>query len=132
MINSLILGKYIFNFLSTDEDIKNIVGKKIFPLVVAHDVDYPFIVFSRTNVNPSYLSKDGITQDAVIVEISAVSDNYNKSCDIANAIRKCLELKKYKDDTIAINSIKLNSVEETFNTDDNSFIQTLAFELIVQ
>ena len=41
-----------------DEEIKNIVGKKIFPLVVAHDVEYPFIVFSRTNVNPSYISKD--------------------------------------------------------------------------
>lgn len=132
MINSILLGKHIFNFLSTDEEIKNIVGKKIFPLVVAHDVEYPFIVFSRTNVNPSYISKDGVTQDTVVVEISAVSDNYNKSCDLANAIRKCLELKKYKDETITIHSIKLNSVEETFNTDDNSFIQTLAFEFIIQ
>ena len=117
MDNSLLIGKYIYKLLSEDEGLSGLVTpKKIFPLIANADTTYPFVVYSRTGLSVQYC-KDGLVEDVVEMQIIAVSDNYVESLEVANQIRKTLELRRYKDDDIQIRECKLTSVYEEYMED---------------
>ena len=127
MDNSLLIGKYIYKLLSEDITLQNLVtSKKVYPLVAKPDTTYPFIVYSRTNLYPTYC-KDGVTENILDVQVIAVSDNYVESLEVANQIRGVLELKRYKDENLFITDCRLASVAEEFMED--AFIQRLTFTL---
>ena len=127
MDNSLLIGKYIYKLLSEDEGLSGLVtSKKIFPLIANADTTYPFVVYSRTGLSVQYC-KDGLVEDTVEMQIIAVSDNYVESLEVANQIRKTLELRRYKDDDIQIRECKLTSVYEEYMED--AFIQRMNFTI---
>lgn len=127
MDNSLLIGKYIYKLLSEDEGLSGLVTpKKIFPLIANADTTYPFVVYSRTGLSVQYC-KDGLVEDSVEMQIIAVSDNYVESLEVANQIRKTLELRRYKDDDIQIRECKLTSVYEEYMED--AFIQRMNFTI---
>ena len=127
MDNSLLIGKYIYKLLSEDEGLSGLVTpKKIFPLIANADTTYPFVVYSRTGLSVQYC-KDGLVEDTVEMQIIAVSDNYVESLEVANQIRKTLELRRYKDDDIQIRECKLTSVYEEYMED--AFIQRMNFTI---
>ena len=127
MDNSLMIGKYIYKLLSEDEGLSGLVTpKKIFPLIANADTTYPFVVYSRTGLSVQYC-KDGLVEDTVEMQIIAVSDNYVESLEVANQIRKTLELRRYKDDDIQIRECKLTSVYEEYMED--AFIQRMNFTI---
>ena len=127
MDNSLLIGKYIYKLLSEDEGLSGLVTpKKIFPLIANADTTYPFVVYSRTGLSVQYC-KDGLVEDTVEMQIIAVSDNYAESLEVANQIRKTLELRRYKDDDIQIRECKLTSVYEEYMED--AFIQRMNFTI---
>lgn len=127
MDNSLLIGKYIYRLLSEDEGLSgSVTPKKIFPLIANADTTYPFVVYSRTGLSVQYC-KDGLVEDTVEMQIIAVSDNYVESLEVANQIRKALELRRYKDDDIQIRECKLTSVYEEYMED--AFIQRMNFTI---
>lgn len=127
MDNSLLIGKYIYKLLSEEEGLSGLVTpKKIFPLIANADTTYPFVVYSRTGLSVQYC-KDGLVEDTVEMQIIAVSDNYVESLEVANQIRKTLELRRYKDDDIQIRECKLTSVYEEYMED--AFIQRMNFTI---
>lgn len=127
MDNSLLIGKYIYKLLSEDEGLSGLVTpKKIFPLIANADTTYPFVVYSRTGLSVQNC-KDGLVEDTVEMQIIAVSDNYVESLEVANQIRKTLELRRYKDDDIQIRECKLTSVYEEYMED--AFIQRMNFTI---
>lgn len=127
MDNSLLIGKYIYKLLSEEEGLSGLVTpKKIFPLIANADTTYPFVVYSRTGLSVQYC-KDGLVEDTVEMQIIAVSDNYVESLEVANQIRKTLELRRYKDDDIQIRECKITSVYEEYMED--AFIQRMNFTI---
>jgi hypothetical protein len=60
----------------------------------------------------------------------AVSDNYVTSLEIANQVRRILELFRYKDDELVVTQSKLSSVQEEYLED--AFIQRLIFTLNIK
>ena len=127
MDNSLLIGKYIYKLLSEEEGLSGLVTpKKIFPLIANADTTYPFVVYFRTGLSVQYC-KDGLVEDTVEMQIIAVSDNYVESLEVANQIRKTLELRRYKDDDIQIRECKLTSVYEEYMED--AFIQRMNFTI---
>lgn len=127
--NSLLIGKYIYKILSENDDLKNKVGNKIYPIVIEQGTQYPFIIFTKSNVNSSY-SKDGIIKDYVTIEIHVVTTTYIEGCEIANIARNLFDCTTYKDDEITIYNSKLTNVSEGFQ--DDAYVQTLIFELQVK
>lgn len=139
MDNSILIGKYIYQALSVDETVTSYVdADKIFPLIAkvqinpetgeGEDITFPFIVYSRESLTPIY-TKDMLTSNRVTFAIIAISDEYEESIEIANAIRNCLECKNYRDNNITISRIKLDAVSE--ETIDESYIQKLDFSFEV-
>lgn len=123
-MNSLKVGKEIFSLLNKNESLIQIVGNKIYPIVVEKETTYPFIVYKRSNVISDY-SKDYHFKDNVIMDIICVSNHYVNSVEIASLVRETLEDKQQGD----IRSIKLESADEDFI--DDAYIQTLTFNLTI-
>ena len=123
-MNSLKVGKEIYSHLKENKSLTDIVGNKIYPIIVEKDTNYPFIVYKRSNVIPDY-TKDYHFKDYVIVDIICVSNHYVESVEIATLVRESLEDKKYGD----IVSIRLESADEDFV--DDAYIQTLTFNLTI-
>ena len=123
-MNSLKVGKEIYSHLKENKSLTDIVGNKIYPIIVAKDTNYPFIVYKRSNVIPDY-TKDYHFKDYVIVDIICVSNHYVESVEIATLVRESLEDKKYGD----IVSIRLESADEDFV--DDAYIETLTFNLTI-
>lgn len=127
MDNSILIGKYIYKLLTEDEVLAQIVTpKKIFPLVANAETTYPFIVYSRTGLNVEYC-KDGIVEDTVEIQVIAVSDKYIESLEVANQIRKILELRRFKDENVFIKDCRLSSVYEEYI--ENAFVQKVTFTI---
>lgn len=127
MDNSLLVGKYIYKLLSEDEVLSaKVTPKKIFPLVANADTTYPFIVYARTGLVVDYC-KDGTVENRIEFQVLAVSENYVESLEVANQIRRTLELIRYKDDDICIRECKISSVQEEYMED--AFIQRLNFTI---
>ena len=123
-MQSLKVGKEIYSHLKENKSLTDIVGNKIYPIIVEKDTNYPFIVYKRSNVIPDY-TKDYHFKDDVIVDIICVSNHYVESVEIASLVRESLEDKRIGD----INSIRLESADEDFV--DDAYIQTLSFNLTI-
>lgn len=125
MDNSILAGKYIRKILTENEELAALIDtKKIYPLIANADTTFPFIVYSRTNLNPVY-TKDLLTDNQLYFGIIVVSDKYAESLDIANAVRHALEGYRFGDETITIYPIKLDSVYE--ETLEDAYIQRMSF-----
>ena len=125
MDNSILCGKYLRRFLTENVELSALIDtKKIFPLLANPDTTFPFIVYSRINLIPIY-TKDLLSDNQVSFEIIVVSDKYNESLEIANAVRHSLEGYRFRDEYINIYPIKLESIYE--ETQEDAYIQRMTF-----
>lgn len=85
MINTLNIGAYVFDKLST-----KIPTIKTYPIVADNDAKYPFIVYKRIGLS-SLICKDGNYEDVATVEVTVVAEKYAISVDIAQQVREALE-----------------------------------------
>lgn len=130
MDNSILVGKHIRNILVGDETLSQYLQSgQITALVANENTTFPFIVFSRTGLTPSY-TKDGLLESNITFEIVCVSTDYVESLEIANIVRNLLECKSYTDEEIYIKQIILSAVNEDYMYD--AYVQRLTFSMVVQ
>lgn len=122
-MSTISFAKAINKLLSIDS-IKSVVSNKVYPLIAPLNTTFPYIVFQRTST--PYGTKDNIYQDNVNIEIIAVSDNYDKSVELAELIRNELEGKRNINiEEFRIASIKLIDSSESYSND--AYLQSLTF-----
>ena len=127
MKNSLLITKYIRSILEQDKALMKLIPiKNFYPVDAKHGTKYPFAVIIRIGLEDD-LSKDGVYEDTVVVQIYVVDDNYYNSITIANEIRNWLEGHTFKDDTIYIRKMKLSASSEAYYND--AYIQELTFNI---
>lgn len=120
MINTLNIGAYIYNKLTT-----NIPEVKTYPIVADNDAKFPFIVYKRVGLT-NLTCKDGIYEDAASIEITVVTDKYVDGINIAQQIRDCLEINGDTFNNMDIETSLVNANEEYSN---NSFIQKMNYKI---
>jgi hypothetical protein len=120
METAISVNKHIFQLLNEDAQLKELVGNKIYPLVVKQNIDFPFIIFKKEGVNPIY-SKDLLSYDTVIINVAIAAINYDDTVAIAERVRAVLE--NYR--STYFYNILLDNVSEDFI--DDTFIQQLQF-----
>ena len=123
-MTSIEIGKKVYQILKINDELVNIVGDKIYPLVAESDTSYPFVVFKRTGITPEY-SKDWLTMESVSVEIVCASDKYFQSVDMANLIRE--EMDGLRGGEIL--ETKVDYITEDFI--DDAYIQRIGFNFKV-
>lgn len=123
-MTSIEIGKKVYQILKINDELVNIVGDKIYPLVAESDTPYPFVVFKRTGITPEY-TKDWLTMESVSVEIVCASDKYFQSVDMANIIRE--EMDGLRGGEIL--ETKVDYITEDFI--DDTYIQRIGFNFKV-
>lgn len=118
------IGNTIRDILLSNEELVNDVNSNIYPIVAAENTDGDFIVYSRIKYAKTSV-KMGVYQDECQVAITVVSDDYDKSIDIASKIDNTLS-GQHKIDGVKIRIILVDS-SETF--EDNKYEQTLIFSV---
>lgn len=140
MINSLLIGKLIYDAIMEDDIITDAIHYTvfdektkadidkyaIFPLIAKSDTPFPLIVYARTNVYSDVITKDGVACDKVTFQISVQSDKYFESVELANEVRDLFEGCVLYNDSLMIKNIKMTSTSEA--SVDDTYIQSLYFE----
>lgn len=119
-------GKAINALLSANEEVKRMVGDRIYPLVSKVDCNFPFIVYQRMSVNTTY-TKDGLIAEEQNYSITVLADTYSDSVELADAVRDALELERGTFAGQHIRNIKLTSVNESWVSD--TYVQELNFTI---
>jgi len=129
MINSIQIGKVIYNKLSENEIIQNVVADRIYPVIAEQTTNYPFIIYYRNSIVNTIFNKDGSVEDDVSFSITVVSTKYNESADLANEIRKIFEKKQIPNNLMRITNSRLIAIDESY--EDNAYVQRLTFSCTV-
>jgi hypothetical protein len=108
--------------LFDNENIRAMVGEHIYPVVAPENTFGDFIIYFRQSYHKE-LSKMGIYQDIVKMAVVVVSENYDRSVELAELIDSTLT-GTFKSDDCSMD-ILLEDSTETF--EDNKYIQTLVF-----
>ena len=138
---SILAGKYIYKILKESQDLQEagLDENNIFPVIVRTEkysengeefekVDFPFLCYWRTSITPKY-NKSYIIDNEVKYIFTVVSDDYEESLEIAEALRNQLEAHQYIDEDISIQNIMLEDATETEFED--AYVQTLNFTMSI-
>lgn len=131
MVNSILIGKLIYERLSNNKDIKKYVDSKIFPLIAEAETTFPYIAYTKDSITAAY-SKDGVYEDSVSVQVIVASIDYLQSLEIANLVRQTFESKRFECAQMTVSDIRLFSVTESYDDNAGAFIQRLIFNFKVQ
>lgn len=125
-MTGLSIGKVVYNILSSDNNLKKIIGDKIYPLIADEGTTFPFVIYSRIGIDQQS-SKDS-TDDEIRVLVQVAANNYQQSVEIAELIRSILEHWTGTVNNLYIEDIILEDASEDWL--DDSFIQNLNFNII--
>lgn len=112
----------IRGILLDSDDICRLVGKKIYPIVAPDGTDGDFIVYQRDGYKQEY-SKMGVARQIPIVYVSVISDNYDRSNQIASLIYSALE--GYFEDPV----MTIHLEDSTEDYVDKKYVQVLQFSI---
>ncbi|MBF0577738.1 DUF3168 domain-containing protein [Dysgonomonas sp. GY617] len=113
----------IRDILLGEPKITIIIGDQIFPVVAPKDTPGSFIIYRRDEYSISY-NKMGIHEQSCKVYISAISDKYGISQELAYQINECLK------GTFSNPQMTIRLLDSTEDFEDAKYIQTLLFEII--
>lgn len=134
MDNTILIWKYLLPLLTTNEELLQYMpASSIYPLVALADTPFPYIVYRRDSLVPTYTKHypgvGGWTNN-ISLSISIYSDNYDESVYIANIVRGILEDYRFQNNDILIHNIELGSSYETYS--ENGFQQNLIFNITAE
>lgn len=131
MDNSMMTGNYLLEVLNDQEELISVLGEgKIFPLVAKEDTTFPFVIYTRDNLNVQYTKVVG-HDNIVNITYRVYSDNYDEAITIANIIRNILERKNINiPNIIKINDIRITNMYEQFT--ENGFCEAITFQTYVE
>lgn len=119
-MNMFGITKEIRSILLNSGDITSIIGDKVFPLIAPENTNGDYIVYQRDGYKQDY-TKMGVASQSPIVFVTAVSEDYDRSNQLAGIIYETLS-GDFKDPDI---SISLEDSTEDFI--DKKYIQVLDF-----
>ncbi len=112
----------IQSLLLQNEEIKALVGNRVFPIMAPEGTDGDFIVYQRDGLKQEY-TQMGVAGQTAVIYVTAVSDSYVRNNSLASLIYDTLS-GDYKDPDMRI---QLEDSTEDFI--DKKFIQVLQFSI---
>ena len=112
----------IQSLLLQNEEIKALVGNRVFPIMAPEGTDGDFIVYQRVGLKQEY-TQMGVASQTAVIYVTAVSDSYVRNNSLASLIYDTLS-GDYKDPDMRI---QLEDSTEDFI--DKKFIQVLQFSI---
>lgn len=108
--------------LKESQEIEALIEDKIFPLVAPDGTEGDFIAYQRDGYKQTY-TKMGVALQVPLVFVNAVSDDYDRSQELASLIYEALE----GDFTEPTMKIRLEDSTEDY--ENGKYIQVLQFSI---
>ena len=121
-MNPFKIATEIRAILLSSEDIKEAIGEKVFPIIAPENTVGDFIAYQRDSYKPDS-TKFGIYQQVPIVNVVAISENYDRSQHLASLIYDTLS------GDFADPDIHIELEDSTEDFIDNKYIQVLQFSI---
>ena len=122
---SLSAGAVIRGILIADTDVMRI-AKKVFP-VVTDKAELPYVAYRRSRLehNPTKAKNPGA--DTVQIDINCYAATYEKSIELAEAVRAALDYVQGEKDGLVMRSCTLVDGVEIY--EDDAYVQCLTFQV---
>lgn len=123
------IGKVINALLTASTALKDKIDNRIYPIVSKEGTLYPFVVYRRNSITPTYC-KDGLVSETASVDVVVAAATYPDSIEVADLVREALDCKAcvYQETTV-VRHIEMTTAEEDFV--DDTYIQTLNFQFTI-
>ena len=122
------IGKVINALLNADSGLSEMIGNRVFPIVSKEGTQYPFVVYRRNSVTPTYC-KDGLASETASVDIVIASNTYTNSIEVADRVRAAIDKRACVFQGTTVSNIEMTTAEEDFV--DDTYIQTLNFNFTI-
>lgn len=117
------IGKTLRSLLLSDNTVSEYLTGKIFPLVAVEGTTFPFLVYRRSGYTP--VSNKDLEDEIVTVEVAILSDKYETSVDVADAVLTGLHGSNEE-----IDRVKIIGTSEEFS--DDIYIQKLIIDIYLK
>lgn len=121
-MNKLKITTEVRSILLNSPEIFELIGERVFPLVAPADTDGDFIVYQRDGYKTEY-TKMGRCIDKPMVYINTVSDDYDRSQDLASIVYELLE------GDFESPNMRIRLEDSTEDYADGKYIQVLLFSI---
>ena len=122
------IGKVINALLNADSGLSEMIGNRVFPIVSKEGTQYPFVVYRRNSVTPTYC-KDGLASETASVDVVIASNTYTNSIEVADRVRAAIDKRACVFQDTTVTNIEMTTAEEDFV--DDTYIQTLNFNFTI-
>lgn len=119
------IGNAIRDILVSDFDVFEQVGNHIYPLVAPENTKGDFIVYLRQKYGRESV-KQGIYEDVCEVAVIAISEDYDRACELVLNIDSALSGRHRIDSEC---SVDITLVDSTESFEDNKYIETLVYSI---
>ena len=124
------IGKAIYGLLNGASSVTNIVGSRIYPVSVPQFADFPFVVYTTTDTEPS-MTKDGSSPlDVITVQIDMYANDFGTNTTLAGAVRSTLDFYKGTVNGQAIQRITMmNNSDGDYNAELGVFYLSQDYQI---
>lgn len=125
-------GKAIFNILSNDSNVTNIVSGRIYPTRAFNNAALPYVVYSQISNEPQNEKGRAATVDIATYQVSCFAKDYSQAVDLADAVRKALEKQSGTFNGVDVEDIVVEGSNEVFDEDQGVHHIPIDFGLFIK
>lgn len=128
-MNNIKIGSVIVDIILDNEDIKNTIDSRIYPLIADNSATFPFILYRRSSATNAD-NKDIHCDNYAYMELMVVTDSYETGVDLAVMVENQLKGKRGTFNSIPIGDISIPDSFEDYIS--GSYVQYLKLKIKVQ
>ena len=122
------IGKLIYNKLTTDANITAYIGTKVYPDITPQDVQYPFVVYTITNSLPVDYKDGQSNLEEINIQIDVYTQSYDDTQEISNLIRNRLDRFVGTAEGVEVQTIKyISSDSQVYNAELSVYWMSIDF-----
>lgn len=122
------IGKLIYNRLSSDGSITAYVGTKIYPDITPQNVQYPFVVYTIVNSLPVDYKDGQSNLEEITLQIDVYTQSYDDTQQLSNLIRNRLDRFVGTLENVEVQTIKyMSSDSQVYNAELSVYWMSMDF-----
>lgn len=122
------IGKLIYNRLSSDGSITAFVGTKIYPDITPQNVQYPFVVYTIVNSLPVDYKDGQSNLEEITLQIDVYTQSYDDTQQLSNLIRNRLDRFVGTLENVEVQTIKyMSSDSQVYNAELSVYWMSIDF-----
>lgn len=123
------VGKVIYNLLTTSTELTALISDKVFPLISEDETIINYIVYERRSTQPTNTKLKRSTVDVISYDIMIFTDGLEIMNDIALGVRNALDQYKGVNSGLWIDNIVYTGENDEYEPESNVFGKFMSFDV---